>query len=709
MSLTLGPSRPGNLRHLALSVPALLLTCALAAAGCGGSPAAPDGPTGGQDSRPDAGPGPDDSFPGPDGPLPDGPAPDTAVDAGPVTLGVRPECNPLGTLDTCMLPYPSNVYLQADTGTTTGYRVALPQEAMPVAVTGGGPVLVAPYNRHDGFSPATPIVAYLTDAAGNNLDGTGLPPHSDPGVSLTAASATVLYDMDHHQRVAHFAEVDAQPPGRGAHVIYIWPMQRLQPGTRYAVAITTAAKTTGGDAQRPAGFQAILDGAPVTDSPRLDAVRPAIEEVISTLGSQENIAASDLLLAWDFRTSSEDRLSGQMIDMRDAGLAAIDPSQLGGQPTYTITGTEEAPNASTYRIIRGTFKAPLFLTMDGQPGGLLARDENDKPALQGTWDVNFVAVLPTSAATTALPLFQVGHGIFGSAEQITDANLVGFADQLGFAMIATDLIGVADPDKALLLADIQDLNKLPQVTERMQQGVLNQLALSRVITTGLLSDPVFQVSDTQPALTNVLRYVGVSVGGIMGGSFLGYAQDIDKAVIGVPGGPWSLMIPRSLVGNAFRPLLGAAYTKPLERQLILAFIQNHFDPADPVTAAPHVLDNPLPDTPAKKILMALSVGDALVPNLAGAYLARTLGLTMLTPSPTMFYGIDGHDAPLDSALSVWTINPMPVPPETDTSLTMDNNAHVGIFLLPKLWAQLTTFLMDGGEVTQTCDGPCDPQ
>ena len=84
---------------------------------------------------------------------------DTAVTDAPVAPA-RAECNPLGYAEACMLPFPS-AYYQTDTA------LALPMAALPISrgrlSNAGEPVALdpAPWNRLDGFSPSSPILAYL--------------------------------------------------------------------------------------------------------------------------------------------------------------------------------------------------------------------------------------------------------------------------------------------------------------------------------------------------------------------------------------------------------------------------------------------------------------------------------------------------------------------------------------------------------------------
>src|SRR4029453_16187917 len=66
------------------------------------------------------------------------------------------DCRPFA--EPCLLPFPNNLFTKPDATSATGVRVDLPQAAMP-ANTNGVSIGVAPYNRNDGFSPGSSIVA----------------------------------------------------------------------------------------------------------------------------------------------------------------------------------------------------------------------------------------------------------------------------------------------------------------------------------------------------------------------------------------------------------------------------------------------------------------------------------------------------------------------------------------------------------------------
>ncbi len=182
----------------------------------------------------------------------DGPAVDEAA-----------ECNPLGG-GGCVTPWPSSIYLADDAASPTGVRLDLAPGAMPASAD-DVELDVAEFNGRTGFSPGTQI--FTTFAGG--VDDANLAFHDDIAASLTDASPTVIVDMDTGERVAHWAELDANAADApDEQALYLRPAARLAPGHRFAVAIRNSLKSAaGGDLPIPDGFQAILDDKPTGHAP----------------------------------------------------------------------------------------------------------------------------------------------------------------------------------------------------------------------------------------------------------------------------------------------------------------------------------------------------------------------------------------------------------------------------------------------------------
>src|SRR5688572_25521346 len=84
-------------------------------------------------------------------------------------------CNPLGGLKTedCFTPFPSSYYTTSDARGVS--RVDIPAAVLPASLK-GTPLDPAPLNGRDGYSPATPILAYFPSLPiKDRIDGSNLP------------------------------------------------------------------------------------------------------------------------------------------------------------------------------------------------------------------------------------------------------------------------------------------------------------------------------------------------------------------------------------------------------------------------------------------------------------------------------------------------------------------------------------------------------
>lgn len=625
--------------------------------------------------------------------------------------GLPTSCSPLRVPGDCMMPFPNAIDLAVDASSKTGFRLALQAEQLPIVAFSKEALDPAPWNLADGFSPATPILYHFAE----RIDAASLVVPSKIETSITPQSPTVIVDMATSTLVAHFSEIDQTAPDVDGvrQGMMIRPVKRLAPNHRYAVGITNAVRTV--DGKTPAGpplFRPIADGKSMSDA-RAKAQAERMPEILKSIGAA-GVDTSKLLVAWDFVTGSDEYLTSHLLSMRDQALAA-GSNGIG----FTITKVEENPNSDSLRIVHGTFTTPSFMTDDdaNTKAHELVFDAAGKPKLQRNYEAPFTMIIPKSAVGKKLPLMLFGHGLLGNGDDILGGQK--FANDKGYILFATDWIGLSKTENPLstvgsgAIADaLKSFNHVAWVTDRLQQSIINAMVLAQTVRGKMVNDPV--MSDTgmmggtpigDPAQ---LVYWGISLGGIMGNALMGYEPDITRAVLGVPGGNWSLMIQRSSQWPQFKLLLGGSYPDYLDVQLLLALAQMRFDFSDPITTASRVILDPLPGSPKKQILIHLAVGDSQVPNLSTDLTARTEGIPLLGPTARQAWGLPETMPPQPSGMVAWDIHAMPLPGDTNMTPTSDNGAHGGIHSLPKLQDQLDHFLRQG-EVIWTCDGPCDPQ
>ena len=615
------------------------------------------------------------------------------------------DCNPLGGQG-CMLPWPSMAYATADSSTATGYRLAIPAAAMPINVDGVG-VDPALLNRWDGFSAIGPMLAMFD----HGVSPTGLPSHANPEESLAANSPIVLVSMKTGQRVPLFAEVDQNTLEVSKRALIIRPLARLETSSRYAVAIRTSVKSAdGSDLPIPPAFAAIRDGTSFSH-PRFADLAGRYTEIFSALATA-GVDKSELALAWDFVTVSDEFLRSDLTAMRDDALTAIGVD--GANLTFTA---ELQPNtAQTYKRYLGTFKSPDFLTAGETDASVMRRDGDGRPLQQGLRDANFAAIIPKCVETEPLPRPTIifGHGLFGSAKEYLDDNFVAdLAQQHCLVIIAGDFIGLTDRQLALAPLAVNDLNRGTQVTEKLAQSVIDFIALESITRGPMATSAEFRGPGNAVVIDKTKTfYVGGSLGGIMGNTFMAYDPNITRGVLAVPGGNWSLLLERSTAWSLLMGAAQGAYEDQSVYQLNLATgLGMGLEPYDPITTAAHVIKDPLFGNPTKNILIWYSLGDCLVTNISTEMVAREMGIQVLAPSVKSPWGLTPVAGPLTNGVTIYDEHRTPVPPETNVPPATDNGTHSGVNRNPSALRQVESFLLQNTVVDEckinSSAAPCD--
>ncbi len=620
------------------------------------------------------------------------------------TTGMPDYCNPLGG-PACLQPWPSDLYLQPDTTTATGFRLALPVEAMP-SNTDAIPIDPTPFNRWDGFSPSGPIFASFT----SGVSAEGLPPYNDIGTSLDADSPIVLLDLDTMQRAPFFAEVDMNASDPQHRALIIRPMIRLLPRHHYGVGVRTAVKAADGSPLvSPPAFVDLVAGKPATH-PLLAGKEQGFQDLFTKLEAA-GVPRTDLVIAWDFHTASDEYLTSDLLTMRDTALPAIGTD--GANLSFTahpVTVT----NPVVHSLYEGTFKSPNFLTNGENLGSLIARDAAGKPVMMGMRDANFAAVIPKCTETMSgpVPVMIFGHGLFGSGANYIDDNfLQSVADEFCFVIVAGDFIGLTNRQIELAATAANDFNQSGSLAEMLEQSVIDFISLEQIVRGPMKIAPEFQVGGHSVIDTTQVYYLGGSLGGIMGNTFMAYDPHILRGGLGVPGGTWSLLFERSQAWSLLQGPAESSYPDFYEAQNLISLLGMRMELVDPITTAAHVLSDPLPGTPVKQVDMYEAIGDCLVSNLSTEMVVRTMGLKVIGPSLKQPWGMEVTTDPQQNALTIYDEHRMPLPPTTNVPPTTDNGTHSGVNKRAAVLRQVHDFLLQGTIANQCLQGdtpsPCD--
>jgi hypothetical protein len=650
-----------------------------------------------------------------------------------------------------MLPFPNDYFTVADSSTATGRRVNFLTADMP-RNKAGKPIDPAPYNLNDGFSPGSTIVTRVPglDTPRAFLK-TGAVPIQNIARSYAPNQPIVVINADTLKRQLIWSELDSNASSPATTDLLIHPATNFREGGHYIVALRNLRDAQGKTIPAQPAFRKYRDRIKTAD-PTFEARRPHMEWIFSRL-QKAGIKRKELYLAWDFTVASQKNLSERALFMRNDGFAQLGDRNLadltvqGSAPTFTVTsvqnfqpcdpsGCQSGQDDKIARQVEGRFLVPCYLDASGCPPGsqfAFTPGSTVPQRIPGNTDAaDFVCIIPRSAVDggvhPARPSLY-GHGLFGTAAEVDAGNVKSMANEHDFVFCATDWIGMAEEDLPNAIGVIGDLSRFPSIPDRMQQAYLNFMYLGRLLIhpNGFRSNPAFRFGGKSVIRGTRLFYDGNSQGGIEGGALTALAPDFNRAVLGVPGMNYSLLVQRSVDFDQFAALLYPNYPNEIERQQILSMLQMLWDRGDADGYAQHMTSHPYPNTPPHSVLLEMAFGDHQVTNWATEVEARTIGASIRQPaldpgrSPevTPYYGIPAITSfPFDgSALVVWDTGPIRTvngetegtapPPTANVPNRAGVDPHEAPRSEPSNRTQKSAFLRVGGNVVDVCDGhPC---
>ncbi|MGA8927462.1 MAG: hypothetical protein WB462_14720 [Solirubrobacterales bacterium] len=667
----------------------------------------------------------------------------------PVDLSNADHCDFIGQQQgsLCLLPFPDDYYTIPDAGTATGLRINLKTEATQPNVAGQR-VDTAPYNLNDGFSPGQTIVVKvpgLNSIAA--MQRTGAVPINHIGEYARPDQPIVVIDATTGERWPIWSEIDSNATDPNRVALLIHPAVDFAAKHRYIVALRDLRTAGGQEIPAPNGFLYYRDklrsGAAV-----INQRRHHFKSIFKTL-RKAHIKRKHLYLAWDFTVSSDQNIAARMLHIRNDAFAQLGDTNLadlavaGAAPQFSVSSVQnltaaESPNVA--RLVLGTFTVPCYLRPDCAPGGTFQLDSNGLPTRNGNWTANFVCIIPRAAidpgARPSRPSLH-GHGLLASALEVTFINQQTLAQLADITFCATDEIGLSSADLPTAISFLQNLSNFPKLGDRMQQGLLDELFLGRLMIhpNGFLSNGAFHVDGTpgSPGVIDPTRlyYNGNSHGGVLGGALTAVAPDFTRASLGVPAMNFSVLLNRrSTEMDPFPLVLDPGYPDKLTQELGLSLIQMLWDRSDPNGYAHRMTTDPLPNTPPHKVLLDVAFGDHQVTTWQADVEARTIGAAAHAPilDPGRWPGVDQlWDIPRigsypfgGSAIFYWDIGPIrpdpnnllniigtDPPPLTNTPNRSGQNPHVAPRAALAEQQLVSSFLQPNGVIVNTCGtGPC---
>ncbi len=657
--------------------------------------------------------------------------PETAVDetttttAGPAALSPeaearlaelndgaeRPECEYLNdgleAAAGCYVPFPSDWFTVEDDATATGKRVTLPEA---LANADGVTVTMDEWNRNDGFSPNSPIVVHVP---GLDAEASNLPSWTDIEASLADDAPVVVVDQATGERIPLWAELDAHAVEDADRLLTIRPAISLPEGHTFVVGLRGLVGTDGKLTPLDPDFEIYRAGMK-TMSDWFEARRGAMNDALVAITSA-GVSPADLQLAWSFTTASAENTAGRMLHIRDDALASLGDVA----PAYTITAVP--PNSDDNIALQGegTYTVPNYLTGDGGPGNSFnySSDAIDSmPEQNGTLEAPFICNISvaTMEGTEPAHLVQYGHGLLGAHTEINAGNVRAMSNEHNVVHCATKWAGMSEDDIGNAAATLAEFSNFDTMADRLQQGVLNQIFLGRLMTRdgGLADDPNFQRPDGTALVDPThLDYDGNSQGGIMGLMLAAVSPDIERAVLGVPGMNYSLLLPRSVDFDTYEAIMKPAYPNDADRVLIFAITQMLWDRGEGAGYVQHLTADPYPGTPAKTVLLDVAFGDHQVTELSALIEARTIGASIHRPvaidgrwqEKDPGWGLESISYPYDgSAVIIWDSGMEPIPFENLAPREGDDS-HEDPRRDPDVRRQKASFLFED-TLIDVCDG-----
>lgn len=663
----------------------------------------------------------------------------------------------------CLYPFPNNLFTREDGSTPTGLRIDFDIRAMPVAqpvdmpaspdntrfvpirTTEATPIEPTQWNRNDGFSPGSMLLAHLP---GIDLERTGAVRITDIEPSLDPDAPVLVINASTLERQLIWVELDANNTDPAEQALIIRPARNFEEGNRYIAVVRNARDAEGELLPVNELFRAYRDGID-TGEPVFEARREAMEDIFAIL-EQAGVERGELTLAWDFTIASQQSLTERLLAIRDDAFARL----AGASPSFRITEVRDNPASGLSRNIKGTFDVPNYLNQTGGGVGATFNYASDDPdALPQTLGEDVVRAgfrcqIPLATTDFAQADVQTaraaiyGHGLFGessyniSGGEFGSSNVRAMQSEHNIMFCATDWIGMSQED--ILAGNIHqimaDLTGLPRQLDRSQQGLLNFMFLAELMQhpDGFASADEFRHQGQLVYDPTEVFYDGNSQGGILGGALIATAPNLHRGVLGVPGSNYSLLLRRyGPFEQRFAPVLYAAYPDGLDQSLNFALMQMLWDRAENNGYLSHLAGRHLPNTPADKhVLLHVALGDFQVTQWSAEVMARTIGAAVHEPTARLGESPDsnplfaiprieqyphhGHGMMIwDSGAKVerdgggWSGNDFPPTINKGPGADFGNDPHSSPRSTVAARQQKSAFMQRDGAVTDVCgDAPC---
>lgn len=533
----------------------------------------------------------------------------------------------------------------------------------------------------DGFGQVTPVYFPMTGA----IDAASLPMTTAQSTTEDASAFLVDVDPASPTPLARVPVETRWSAARSSLALRPADGHPLREGGLYAAVVTDAVRTEEGEALGPnPRFRAIRDAmsrpADATEAAAWNEYAPVLATLEMNGVPRSRIAA---LAVFHVQTVTADLRDARAIvhggaapfaTVSDAvvGLDALDARL--GVPAEPLAGVDVPGgvlHAHVRAMLHGTIPSPSFSSPSAGHHGRFARDASGALVVKRMEDVPFTLFVPEATDISALPLVVFQHGLGGNrgdALAIVDA-----CAEAGWAVASIDapyhglrataampdfenrFTGESTPDG---FGDASGTNVVLDFTgisddggelvafspiyfrDALRQAVVDLMALTRTLRSGDLTQ--LREADATLATLGVaparIAFVGVSLGGIIGTTFVAMEPDVGAALLNVTGGSIVRFVASSpAFATSYLPILLQRFglrsgiaTDPDDPAYFYseaAVWQTLFDRGDSIGYARALRERDV------DVLMQMALDDETLHNVGTESLARAARIPMLGATP----------------------------------------------------------------------------
>lgn len=269
-----------------------------------------------------------------------------------------------------------------------------------------------------------------------------------------------------------------------------------------------------------------------------------------------------------------------------------------------------------------------------------AKLNGETPA--GELVLDFLVTLPRGAGPH--PVVIVQHGFGGSNDFVF--SLGGELAREGLAAIGISAVSHGPRGSPLDLLQAAPL----RIRDIFRQSSVDFMAVVRAVEAGIDLD----ADGSSDLAAEGIGYLGVSMGGLIGSTFIAVEKAIQAAVLNVTGGRLAFLAQSPGTREIYTSFLADEAALEVESEEFEVFLRRildlslqGMDKADGLNFAQRWVEEPLPGYAPRRVLMQEGIGDVLVSNESTEELAAAAGLIGDTPmsSPSGVSGLWRFEPP----------------------------------------------------------------